>query len=40
VEDIIRAMTEEYDTDYETAEKDVVDFIENIKRYLSENGEV
>ncbi len=34
VEDIIRALTSEYDIDNETASKDVFSFIENMSKYL------
>lgn len=35
VEDIIIALTEEYDIDRETAEKDVLSFIDNMSNYLT-----
>jgi len=32
--DLIDLLTQEYDTDKETATKDVIDFIENMKEFL------
>ncbi len=34
VEAIIKAMTEEYDIDFKSAEKDVFTFIDNMSKYL------
>lgn len=34
VEEIISALTEEYDIDRESAEEDVFSFIENLNKYL------
>lgn len=34
VEEIIRILTSEYDTDFETASEDVFLFVENMKKYL------
>ena len=34
VEELIAAVTAEYDIDYENASKDVFDFIDNMSKYL------
>jgi hypothetical protein len=34
VEEIIRAMTDEYDIDIKSAEEDVISFIDNMSKYL------
>jgi methyltransferase-like protein len=34
VEEIIKVLTEEYEIDFETAEKDISDFIESMSKYL------
>jgi hypothetical protein len=34
VEEIIRILTSEYDTDFETASEDVFLFVENMRKYL------
>ena len=35
VEEIISALTDEYDIDKESAEEDVFSFIENLNKYLT-----
>jgi hypothetical protein len=34
LEDLIRALTSEYETDYETAKSDMLDFVTKMKEYL------